>query len=500
MILMMIFSGGCFSQGKNGDRKTIDREPYAAGKFYESNPLTLQKDLKTLFSEATNKMFDNVIAIISPHAGYPFSGEIAASAFNQIDPQMHYDHVFVIASSHRVSFRGASVYNRGDYLTPLGKVKVDIDLARKLVEENELFTYRNDAHIYEHSLEVQLPFLQYKLGNDVNMIPIVIGTQRKEECEEIARVLKPFLGRNNLFVISTDFSHYPSYEDAIEVDHKTAGAIESKSVDKLHKVLKGNESMKIQNLATSLCGWSSVYTLLYMIQDEPDYTVHKVNYKNSGDAELYGDKDRVVGYWAMAVTARNSVKEPADKNKKEFELTQKDKMDLLHIARQTLDQYIQDGSMPNINADRLSSECHAPCGAFVTLLKAGKLRGCIGRFEPGEPLYKVVQDMAVSASTKDYRFPSVSPEELDDIEIEISVLTPMEKISSIEDIEMGKHGIYITDGRSSGTFLPQVATQTGWSKEEFLGHCSKDKARIGWDGWKNADIYIYEALVFGEHK
>jgi AmmeMemoRadiSam system protein A len=134
----------------------------------------------------------------------------------------------------------------------------------------------------------------------------------------------------------------------------------------------------------------------------------------------------------------------------------------------------------------------------VTLRKDGQLRGCIGRFEATEALYLIVRDMAISASTQDYRFPAVTPEEIDDLEIEISVLTPMRKISSIDEIQLGQHGIYIKKGYSSGTFLPQVATETGWTKEEFLGHCARDKAHIGWDGWKDAEIFVYEAYVFSE--
>jgi AmmeMemoRadiSam system protein A len=114
------------------------------------------------------------------------------------------------------------------------------------------------------------------------------------------------------------------------------------------------------------------------------------------------------------------------------------------------------------------------------------------------PLYEVVRQLAVSSSTQDHRFAPVTEEEIDELEIEISVLTPLRKISSIDELELGKHGIYIRKGFYSGTFLPQVATETGWSKEEFLGHCARDKARIGWDGWKDAELYVYEAYVFGE--
>ncbi len=139
-------------------------------------------------------------------------------------------------------------------------------------------------------------------------------------------------------------------------------------------------------------------------------------------------------------------------------------------------------------------------GAFVTLKTGSALRGCIGIFESEKPLYRVVQEMAVASSTQDPRFRPVRPGELEDIRIEISVLTPMRKITDIQEIRLGKHGILIQKGLRRGTFLPQVATETGWTLEEFLGHCAEDKAGIGWNGWKDADIFIYEALIFEEEK
>jgi AmmeMemoRadiSam system protein A len=182
----------------------------------------------------------------------------------------------------------------------------------------------------------------------------------------------------------------------------------------------------------------------------------------------------------------------------EFKLDDKDKKDLLLIARKTVVEYVKNHITPEINAKNLSAAIKTNCGAFVTLRKHGDLRGCIGRFDSNEPLYKVVQDMAVASSTQDYRFKPVGPDEIKELEIEISVLTPMRRIDSIDEIELGRHGIYIKKGFRSGTFLPQVADETGWTKEEFLGHCAQDKAGIGWDGWKDAELYIYEALVFSE--
>jgi MEMO1 family protein len=180
----------------------------------------------------------------------------------------------------------------------------------------------------------------------------------------------------------------------------------------------------------------------------------------------------------------------------EFNLTETEKNILLDLAYNTINEYITNRKIISINDDKLTDALKTNCGAFVSLHKNGSLRGCIGNFSSDTPLYKIIIEMAISASTQDPRFSPVSKSELNDLEIEISVLTPLKKINDISEIELGKHGIYIIKDYCSGTFLPQVAEQTGWSLEEFLGHCAEDKAGIGWNGWKEADIYTYEAIIF----
>jgi MEMO1 family protein len=494
MILLPLFFGSnCSSQEDKSGTGLIDRQPAVAGQFYPADPATLRSDLSKLFAKALPKQSGVVLAVIVPHAGYVFSGEVAATSFNQLDPDKKYDNIFILASSHRMSFEGASIYNKGDYMTPLGKVKVNIELANRLLKDYPVFNSRAEAHTGEHSLEVELPFLQYKLKTDFRIIPIILGTQSPSTAKKIAEALKPFLNENNLFVISSDFSHYPSYEDARMVDKITATAITMNSPDLLLKTLEDNDSKGVNNLVTSLCGWTSVLSLLYMTEGRKDLAYKAIEYQNSGDSKLYGDTDRVVGYNSIIVEKTGSSQE-----KKDFSLDRKDKEKLLEIARNTMEEYVSNGKIPAVDEKTLSPTLIQPFGAFVTLKKDGDLRGCIGRFEAVEPLYKVVQQMAVASATQDSRFPEVAPAEFKDIEIEISVLTPMRKINSIDEFQLGKQGIYMKKGYSSGTFLPQVAQETGWTKEEFLGHCARDKARIGWDGWKDAELYVYEAYVFGE--
>lgn len=481
-----------------------NRKAAVAGSFYSSDPEVLRRDLKKFFSEAKPPSAPgNVLAIISPHAGYVYSGIVAASAFNQIDKNKKYDNVFVIGSSHRAAFDGAAIYNKGNFETPLGIVKVNLDLAEKLIDESDVFIVNDQAHNSEHSLEVQLPFLQYLLHDNLRIVPILLGTHSADVCYKIAEGLSPYLNENNLFVISADFSHYPDYKSACTVDKQTADAILSNSVEKFAETINANMEKGTPGLETCLCAWPAVLTLLFMTEKDPGIDIHLVEYRNSGDSEP-GDKTRCVGYNAISFTrsvtsTQMKFKEDDDMTtEKSFILTDGEKKTLLEIARNTLNQYIRQRQIPEINTSGFTPNLFENTGAFVTLNKDGQLRGCIGRFDPNEPLYQVVQDMTISSATKDYRFTPVTPPELDKINIEISVLTPLQKIDDINKIILGKHGIYIKKGFQSGTFLPQVADQTGWTVEEFLGHCARDKANLGWDGWKDADLYIYEAIIFHE--
>ncbi|MBN1143486.1 MAG: AmmeMemoRadiSam system protein B, partial [Bacteroidales bacterium] len=477
----------------------INRKPAVAGTFYPGNRYELEQEISRLFAEATpGKKLNHVVAVISPHAGYVYSGVVAASAFNQLSGETHYDNVFLIGSSHRASYDGAALYCQGHFIMPSGMVKVNIALSQKLTALNpDVFRSMPEAHAQEHSLEVQLPFLQHLYGDNLQIVPILIGTHKAATIKKIAEALKPYFNGKNLFVISTDFSHYPVYDDACLVDEATANAIVKNSSAEFRHILEFNEAKAIPGLATSICGWTSTLALLEITESIPGTQYHKIRYMNSGDARV-GDKDRVVGYYAIAVTLKSKAEEQVITGDSEYKLTDKEKTKLLQLARTTIRQYLDNNEIPEVNTEGFTQKMLAASGAFVTLTIDGRLRGCIGRFEAEEPLYKIVQEMAVSAATRDYRFSKLTKEELAKAHIEISVLTPMKRVASPGEIVLGKHGIYIKKGNRGGTFLPQVASQTNWTVEEFLGHCARDKAGIGWDGWKDAEIFTYEAYVFGE--
>ncbi len=474
---------------RNWPLKNIIREAQFAGQFYPEDKLELEMQLQKYFVEASsqdNSVADKLVlrALISPHAGYIFSGKVAASAYLRIPENANYKRIIIIASSHRYSFEGAAVYNTGNYATPLGKVKVDTDFVDRLLATSPLFQQHNEAHIYEHSIEVQLPFLQHRLGENFLLVPIILGTHQTETCKEIAMILKKWFTPENLFIISTDFSHYPNYNDAIRIDETTSNAICANNPEHLLQILSKNKKLEVPNLATSLCGWTSVLTLLHLTENE-GFTFEKLHYMNSGDSRVYSDKKKVVGYWAISVYEKNTG----------FRVSEEEKMEILEKARTSIEAYVKKGKRNDLKPPKTEGILLEKAGVFVSVYINGKLRGCIGGFAQDKTLNEMVHKMAASAA-HDRRFDAVQPDELEDMELEISVLSPLKKISSIDEIILGKHGIYIRKGLNSGTFLPQVATKTGWTLDQFLGHCSRDKAGLSWDGWKTAELFTYEAIIF----
>lgn len=456
-----------------------------AGAFYPGTKNELQKELRLLFKKA-KPVKTHLIprALVVPHAGYVFSGKVAASVYNQIPENSNYKRVFVLASSHQFHFGGASVYNKGNYKTPLGEIEVDIKLANKLINSSDYFQPKLNVHENEHSLEVQLPFLQYKLGTKFMLVPIILGTNSAEECEKVATVLKPYFTPENLFVISSDFSHYPTYSDAKRVDRLTIQAICSNNPEQLLQTINENKKLEISNLTTSLCGWTSVLTLLYL-NNKKTTTFIEIDYQNSGDAKTYGGKQSVVGYAGLAIYENNDV----------FFVSEDEKKELLEKARIAITKFVQTGKRSKPSPTISSGILNKKAGVFISIYINNELRGCIGGFAQEKSLKHMTQEMAVSAAC-DSRFDAVEKSELENMVVEISVLSPLKEINDIKIIELGKHGIFINQGLNSGTFLPQVAKKTGWNLKEFLGHCARDKAGIGWHGWKTAEISIFEAVIF----
>ena len=458
------------------------RPSAVAGSFYSNDKKELSEQVKILLKDSKVFPLADVNAIIVPHAGYVFSADTASIAYRTLHKK--YKNIFLIGSSHHINIDGASIYNAGDYKTPLGDVKVNKAIVSQLIEGSKLITYNPKAHDKEHTLEVQLPFLQTIYGDDLNIIPIIMASSNFETIQAVSKSLEPYFNDENLFVISTDLSHYPTYEDAKKIDNFTLSALTKNNSQEFIDAIVNNENSFTSNLQTSACGWSSLLVLLELTKNQ-NYKYELLQYKNSGDS-IYGDKEKVVGYSALRIY----------KEKNEFFLSREEKEELLNIAKLSLYEATLKNKKIKIDKEKVSPKLHQNLGAFVTLYKDGNLRGCIGRFEPNQSLYDVVIDMAIASSQNDTRFSKVTTDELDSIKIEISVLTPRKRIDSIDEIEIGKHGIYVQKGSKTGTYLPHVASQMNWNVKQFIDSCAKEKAGILFNNYDELELFTYEAIVF----
>lgn len=464
-----------------GDATTSQaRKPVFAGSFYPANKVTLSNLIDSFLKEADIKgknVDGHIFGIIAPHAGYEYSGQVAAHAYRQIKGK-RYTTVIVVGSSHRVPFHGIAIYPEGSWETPLGAVPVDHEVAKAITKGCKNIRFFPAAFEREHSLEVQVPFLQKTLTG-FKIVPIVTGKMDNNDYTELTNALASIIRSDKgkvLIVASSDMSHFHPYDAASRMDNTALQDIAELNVDGLSQRLSRDES--------ELCGAQGVITLM-MLARQVKGKAAILAYANSGDVTK--DRSRVVGYGAAAFF-RPSPEETL--NKKEQQI-------LLEIARKALEEYVRNGTA--LPGDVKEKSLVEKRGAFVTLTKNGVLRGCIGYIQPVAPLYKAISDMAIAASSRDPRFPPVMQKELKDIHIEISVLSPLKLVSDINEVEVGKHGLYMTRGNNSGLLLPQVATEHGWKREEFLSQTCV-KAGLPAQAWKDKGIRIYtfSAQVFSE--
>ncbi len=500
------------NEQKNKKKKQIlgIRKPVVADKFYPNNTEELRSVINNFLANVPQQKEISPIALIVPHAGYIFSGQAMAYSYKLLEGEKeekeekerkkeNYKTIIIIAPSHHSAYRGGSIWYEGAYQTPFGEIPIDEELAQKIMELNPLLNYLPAAHKKEHSIEVQLPFLQLVLS-DFKIVPIVIGPYSNyQDLTLLASSITKAIGKRDdvLLIASSDLSHYPNYEKAQYSDGKILDAIKTFSVEKTLEIKAELLNENIEGLSTVACGMNPIIMIMLISQQLEANEIEILHYSNSGDIPKYGDKSSVVGYGAVAFY-KNPNKDKIPLENLNRELTEEEQELLLTIARETITAKANKEKLEEYNIT--SPILNDKRGAFVTLHKEGNLRGCIGRFITDEPLYKVVENMAIQSAFDDYRFSPVEPKEIDALHIEISVLSPLRKIYNTDEIELGKHGIYIMKGNKGGCFLPQVATDTGWTKEEFLSYCCTEKARLSEDAWKDAetDIYIFTAQIFEE--
>lgn len=449
--------------------KEAVKPPNVAGAFYPSEPEVLSKMVDAFISGASPfQRNGQLIALISPHAGYQYSGHVAGYVYRNIDKNIKT--VIIIGPSHYYSLRGISVYKEGFFRTPLGDVEIDKDIARALIDERNDIVFNPEIFQREHSIEVQIPFLQRTLKR-FKIVPILVGSPTELSFRHVVYELTEVMRNRNdvLLIASSDLSHYHPYDDALKMDMRFIDAVERLSVEDLQGILSRNES--------EACGaWPVIITLIVARNlGATEGVLYK--YANSGD--VTGDKSRVVGYAAIGLYKTG--------------LTKEQKELLLKIARDTVYTYVRESRIPSFHIK--DKRLLANGATFVTLKdKNGLLRGCIGNIFPVMPLYESMIRNAVSASSSDPRFLPVRPDELDGLEIEVTVLSPLERIKDKRDIEIGRHGLFIVKDSHSGILLPQVPVEFGWDRDRFLKEVSL-KAGLPEDAWKEGELYRFTAEI-----
>lgn len=519
-VMCLIFSTGACARAENAEKNSPPaanappasgpKEPVftctSAGRWYPDDPAKLRNMVKGFLDKAEGgQITDRIVALIAPHAGYPFSGPVAAHAYKQLEG-LHFDSVVVVGFSHHEFAPEIAVHQAGTFRTPLGDIPVDADLAAAIMAENPVIKYDPAIFVGEHSLDNQLPFLQMTLSG-FTLVPILFGSQTPENInilsDALARALK---GKNVLLVASSDMSHFWPQDEANRIDAETISRVTAFDADGIAQMMQGDSSGR------KLCGFGAVQVVLRAAGALGADEARVLKYATSQDT--FGPTGNgVVGYMAVALVDKKGKNTLINVNPKEAavsaspeeksmkphyggDLTEASQKELLAIARKSLETYIRTGK--TYTPDSENPQLQSKRGVFVTLTINGALRGCMGWFEPNTPLAEIVARQAAVSATQDPRFPEVRPEELPAIAIEISVLSMPRYVDSCNDIVVGRDGVILEKGNRRATFLPQVAPEQGWDLAAMLSHLAM-KAGLPADGWKQgARFQVYTAQVFGE--
>jgi len=490
-------------RARAADKQKV-RQPGVAGSFYPADPKELTKMVDGFLAQVTEPALKGpLVALVSPHAGYPFSGPVAAYSYALLRGRK-FARVVVIAPSHYEAFPFNSIYDGDAYATPLGQVPVDKAFAAKLVAMSPLIKFSGQGHgevqgQWEHALEDELPFLQRVLG-EFKLVPVVMGEQDYGTSRALGVSLAKLIekeghaggaadgGFNTLIVASSDMSHYHPYDEAETIDHKTLKAIEEWD----YFNMSGNFEQRVWEA----CGGGGIVAAMIAAERLGANRAIILKYANSGD--VTPEKSRVVGYGAEAF-----VQEAASRSAKgaelkpEFRLDAKEKQALMTIAKNSVESAVREGKLYECSPGGLEALARDR-GAFVTLKKNGDLRGCIGYITPLKPLCMTVRDVAAMAALRDPRFAPVSAAELGELEYEISVLSPLRRVTDWKQIQVGRDGLLVREGDSQGVLLPQVASEEHWDRMTFLDQTCV-KAGLPRHCWQNedTDVFQFSALVFG---
>ncbi|MBU0755033.1 MAG: AmmeMemoRadiSam system protein B [Planctomycetes bacterium] len=481
------------------DREPIVRPAAKAGTWYEKNPSTLIKQLEKFLQAASLPAISSpVCALISPHAGYVYSGGTAAYGYKTLEGR-RFKRVIVLAPSHYAHFEGGSILEVTHYETPLGRIPLDQEVCNTL-RASDYFTSVPMAHDQEHSLELQLPFLQYVLEEPFSLVPVVIGNIQPRWLEPMADLLLPYWDEETLVVTSSDFTHYGANFGYLPFKKEIPGNLDKLDHGAIDRILENDAegfNAYVEKTGATICGRKPIALLLTMARKKK-LAGRLLHYTTSG--ALTGDYGSSVSYASICFCKTATETTSLKIEEASHRLSEKEEQTLLGLARYTLETFLDTGRAPDdLSAFEITPALKEELGAFVTLKIDGQLRGCIGYLKGVQPLYRAVINNTISAASKDPRFPPVQKKEVARIHMEISVLSPVIPVKDVEEIVVGRDGLIISQGSRRGTLLPQVPVEYGWTRQEFLEH-SCMKAGLPKDAYKEPDTRIerYAAQVFSE--
>jgi AmmeMemoRadiSam system protein B/AmmeMemoRadiSam system protein A len=467
------------------------RQPGVAGSFYPADPKALAAMIDDMLAHASPPPInDPILAVVAPHAGYPYSGPVAAYTYAALKGRK-FSRVVVIAPSHYEAFDFTSVFDGDAYATPLGTVQIDKAFAKELANLSPTIRLSSQGHVAtpkgaEHALEVELPWLQRVIG-DFQLVPVVMGDQSYESSRALGVALAKLVhGSDTMILASSDLSHYHPYDEAVKIDHKTLNALQAWDYFSMSQ----NFEMRVWEA----CGGAPIVAAMIAAERMGANQAVVLKYANSGDTT--GDHSRVVGYSAVALVKAQGLSAA----EQPFALGAGEKSELLALARKSVELAVREKKAyePPVSA---SESLNQERGAFVTLKESGELRGCVGYTSAVKPLYMTVRDTATLAALRDSRFQPVSASELPQLAYEISVLSPLRRVLDVRQIKVGQHGLLMKNGTYQGLLLPQVPVEEKWDRQKFLEEtCAKAGMRAGCWKDENTDIFMFTAVVFGETK
>lgn len=467
-------------------KKDSVRSSILKGTWYAGNKEMLTKQVDDLVRAVPEPSANpnHIRAIIAPHAGYAYSGPCAAYSYRPL-VGTKYKRVIILAPSHHAAFPGGSIDSVNACETPLGQTLFDREACDSLLK-SDLIKNHPEAHEQEHSIEIQLPFLQRVLG-DFKLIPIVLGEITPEQCIALADLIRPLLDRDTLLVMSSDFTHQGPRFDYIPFKDKVKENIQRLDFMAVNHILNLDVRgfwIFLNGTKATICGRNPIKIGMMALPLQTQ--VEFVHYETSGDKTR--DYSETVSYCALVFRERTDY---LDENETGI---------LLQAARNSLEETFKISKPKEyaIPDAQITERLKQMKGVFVTLQKKGELRGCIGHLEGDQPLYRAVPSTVLLSAFSDNRFEPLKKNELTETDIEISSMSPMTPIASWKEIVLGRDGVVLEKNGRQALFLPQVALEQGWNVEETLDHLSQ-KAGLNADAWKSdCNFKTFTAQVFGE--